>query len=72
MDEGRKRVLGIMAAIFASLHMQTALNSAGVSAREFSVSDNALVATVTAPTCLRQRAERLAALLLRSLQGVRA
>jgi hypothetical protein len=24
MDEGRKRVLGIMAAILASLHMQTA------------------------------------------------
>jgi hypothetical protein len=24
MDEGRKRVIGIMAAILASLHMQTA------------------------------------------------
>jgi hypothetical protein len=31
MDEGRKRVLGIMAAILASLHMQTADDLFGTS-----------------------------------------
>jgi hypothetical protein len=34
MDEGRKRVLGIMAAILASLHMQTADDLFGGPARQ--------------------------------------